>query len=262
MASSHYDLKIVQDNGDLAKLGAEFFLNRVNATLKERSFFTFVASGGTTPRALYEVLASRKFRSMLPWEKIHVFLGDERNVLPNRTESNFHLLWSALLSKVPLPETNIHRVQTELRTPQDAAQKYEDDIRTFFDLKEPKGRPCFDLIFLGLGTDGHTASLFSDGDPSVSMNQMNPNRLVIAPWVTHLNDYRISLTPTALNYSKEIVFLVKGKDKAPIVHRVLDGIDSKSYPAQFIRPENGKVTWLVDTEAAALLSREARLLSA
>ncbi len=254
-----YDLQIVPDVRNFANCGAALFMDRVLTTLQHRTHFTFVGSGGNTPRPVYEALASQSVQSKLPWEKIHVFLGDERNVMPDHPESNFHTLWIALLSKVPIPKENIHRFRTELRNPQEVAQEYEKDIRTVFALKGPSDKPSFDLVFLGLGPDGHTASLFPDGIPGAEISDSDPDRLVIAPWVTHLKDHRFSLTPAAFNASREIMFLVIGSEKASILRSIIgtgtkkDNFSYSLYPARFIRPGNGRITWLVDNRAASLL---------
>ena len=140
-----------------------------------------------------------------------------------------------------------------LRNPQEVAQEYEKDIRTFFGLKVPSDKPSFDLVFLGIGADGHTASLFPDGIPGAEVTDSDPDRLVIAPWVIHLNDHRFSLTPAAFNSSKEILFLVREYEKASILQSTLKTGECSRYPAQFIQPRNGRMTWLVDKNAASLL---------
>lgn len=251
---------VAKDARDLGNQGAKLFTDRVHTALQQRPQFTFVASGGNTPRPVYEALASQNLKSPLPWEKIHFFLGDERNVMPDHPASNFHTLWETLLSNVPIPKENIHRFRTELRDPQEVARDYEKDLLTYFGLNESSATQLtFDLAFLGLGTDGHTASLFSDGNPGPKINQTDPDRLVIAPWVTHLKDYRFSLTPSALNAAKEIVFLVAGTAKASILKKIMKGPhqgpkDHFLYPAQYIHPKQGRILWLIDTSAAESLT--------
>lgn len=256
MTKGPFSVEVVLGPAELARAGAKVFETGAQATLKERSLFTVALSGGTTPQRLYQTLASDRLKKELPWEKVHFFWSDERNVAADQPRSNFHMVWAAMLSHLPIPESNIHRIRTELQTPQAAAEDYESTLRSFFKLSGVSEKPRFDLVFLGLGPDGHTASLFPDGQPSVSIAQKDPNRLVFAPWVNHLGDYRISLTPGVLNEASRVIFLVSGKEKAPILAAVLEGDESGLvYPAQSIQPVHGKLTWLVDQAAASALKK-------
>jgi 6-phosphogluconolactonase len=255
---SHFEVKIVKDDQELEHVGAEMFANYARTALKSRSLFTVVLSGGSTPRPLYERLAKEQVNMGLPWEKIHFFWSDERNVDPSDSESNFHMAWESMLCHLSISENNIHRIRTELLDPRLVAEDYENTIRSFFGLKNISEKPHFDLSFLGLGSDGHTASLFPEGQPNFSVSKEKPNRLVIAPWVPHLNDFRISLTPNALNGSRNIIFLVSGTEKASLLATVLEGEKSGhvAYPAQAIQPTEGRLTWLVDKSAAEFLNYE------
>ena len=261
MGIRHFNLEIAQDEQELGRIGAQMFTDLARVAFKRRSLFTVVLSGGNTPRPVYETLATKGFKEKLPWDKIHFFWGDERNVPSDDPESNFRMVWVAMLSKLSIPNENIHRIRTELQSPQLAAQDYENTIRDFFNLKNLSDKPRFDLGFLGLGTDGHTASLFLDGFPNglsskqdTSVSPGESNRLVIAPWVSHLHDFRISLTRLALNHSDQIIFLVSGTEKASILKKILDdGAEGLSYPAKAIYPNHGKLTWLVDRRAATSL---------
>lgn len=247
-------LEVLRDGEELAQVAASLFAKLAIASVKSQSRFTVVLSGGNTPRPLYERLAVAHFAKDLPWDKIHFFWGDERNVPSDSFESNFHMAWTAMLSPLSISEKNIHRVRTELQSPTAVAEDYENTLRSFFRLKYASERPRFDLVLLGLGSDGHTASLFPDGQPSTAITQEDPNRLVIASWVPHLNEYRISMTPTAFNQADQVIFLASGSEKAEITARVMEANElGVSYPAQAIRPVNGKITWLIDRGAASLL---------
>jgi 6-phosphogluconolactonase len=245
-------LKIVPDLQELARNGADLFRAQAKLTLSSSPIFTVVLSGGHTPRAMFSLLASDEMKSALPWNKIHLFWGDERNVSPQDKESNYQMALEALLSRVPIPHENVHRIHPELGSAELAAQAYEKDIREILSLHGPSDKPCFDLVYLGLGGDGHTLSLFPDGQPGASINEEEPDRLVIAPWVPHLNDYRISLTPAAVNSSREIVFLVSGEEKSSIVKEVFEGLKADGdLPAHAIRPTKGQLIWLIDRPAAS-----------
>jgi 6-phosphogluconolactonase len=166
-------------------------------------------------------------------------------------ESNFHLAWTTMLLPLSIPNSNIHRIRTELKDPQLIARDYENTIRSYFDLKKQSDKPRFDLVLLGLGLDGHTASLFPDGTPGASIKNQDTDRLVIAPWISHLKEFRFSLTPSALNQADQVIFLISGSRKAEIFANVLE--KKADYPAQRIEPVGGRLTWLVDEQAARLL---------
>jgi 6-phosphogluconolactonase len=248
------DVEIVENPKELARMGAELFVNYAKTVLIEKSKFTVVLSGGETPRPLYERLATDPLSRNLPWEKIHFFWGDERNVPIDHPDSNFHMALTAMLSRLPIPEENIHRVRTELKDPAVITEQYEKMIREFFNLKRPEDVPHFDLTFLGLGKEGHTASLFPDGNLSVSVRKEDAHSLVIAPWISHLGEFRFSLTPRAINSSAQIVFLVSGDEKASIIRDVIEGDqENLNTPAQTIQPLSGNLLWLIDKAAAHLL---------
>jgi 6-phosphogluconolactonase len=200
-------------------------------------------SGGSTPRNVYSLLADNY--KDLPWNRMHIFFGDERHVPPTDADSNFRMANEALLSKVPIPESNVHRIRAEL-DPNAAAEDYEKQLREFFQLASG-GWPRFDLIWLGLGEDGHTASLFPGSE---ALNEAS--RRVAANWVQKLQTFRITLTFPVLNHAAEAVFLVSGENKAQILSDVLKP-GAKKYPSQSIQLENGHLIWLVDQDAAKLL---------
>jgi 6-phosphogluconolactonase len=239
------ELQIVADAAALYHTAAEEFSSRAEAAISDHGRFSVALSGGNTPRGVYAELAAQK-KNSLPWNKIYVFFGDERHVPPEDPESNYRMARESLLSKVPIPEENVHRVLAELPAPA-AAVQYEMDIRTFFHL--PAGAfPRFDLVFLGLGDDGHTASLFPG---SQALHEQS--RIVVANFVEKFNGYRITFTYPVLNHASQVVFLVSGKSKAQIVKEIFTSHEG-SYPAQGVRPENGRTLWMADKDATALLS--------
>jgi 6-phosphogluconolactonase len=242
------ELKIFETPADVARAAAQLWVN-----LKPR----FVAlSGGSTPRALYELLSDPRepFREQIAWDKTHFFFTDERHVPPDHRDSNYRMVNEAMFSRVPVPQQNVHRIPAEKAVAQDAADAYQSDLRDLFG----EAIPAFDLILLGLGEEGHTASLFPH---SPALNETA--RLVAAPWVEKLHAYRITMTLPVLNNGKSVVFLVTGASKAAILREVIKNNkepdrDLKQaqdlYPAQAISPTNGAVSWLVDKAAARLCS--------
>jgi len=237
------EVKIVPDNATLARVAAQEFHRLAEAGIKERGRFSVALSGGNTPRAVYSLLAAE--HKDLPWDRIHVFFGDERGVPPNHPDSNFRMASESLLSKAPIPEKNVHRIRTELE-PQAAAKDYDEQLAAFFQLINHDW-PRFDLIFLGLGDDGHTASLFP-GSSALS----DVSGRVAANWVEKLQTFRITLTFPVLNHAADVIFLVSGESKAQILSAVLRPGAGK-YPAQGIQLENGRLLWLADQEAGRLL---------
>ena len=237
------DVKILPDSAALAQAAAQEFHKLADAAVQERGRFCVALSGGNTPRAIYSLLASE--HKELPWDRIHVFFGDERHVPPDHPDSNFRMATESLLSKVPIPEKNVHRIRAELEA-DIAATEYEQELVNFFHLDNQE-MPRFDLIFLGIGEDGHTASLFPGSN---ALNETS--RRVVANWVEKFKSFRITFTFPLLNHAAEVAFLVSGADKAQILNEILRPGASK-YPAQSVQPENGRLLWLVDQDAGSLL---------
>jgi 6-phosphogluconolactonase len=212
--------------------------------------FSVALSGGSTPLVLYHLLAEPPFRGAIDWARVHLFWGDERFVPPDHPDSNYRAALEALVRRVPIPTANVHRIPTEATEPEAAAAHYEDTLRRFF--AAPAGdMPRFDLILLGLGPEGHTASLFP-GTPPLDED----SRLVVATHVPNLAAWRITLTPPVLRGARHVIFLVSGPDKAVVLRDVLEGPhDPHRLPAQLVRPQDGDLTWLVDEAAASLLRR-------
>jgi 6-phosphogluconolactonase len=237
------EVKIVPDNAALAQTAAQEFHRLAEAAVQERGRFSVALSGGNTPRTVYSLLASE--HTQLPWHGIHVFFGDERLVPPDDPDSNFRMASESLLEKVSIPQENVHRIHSELGA-DTAAKKYDEELRQFFKLSDHDW-PRFDLIFLGLGDDGHTASLFPG---SKALTEASSR--VTANWVEKLQIFRITLTFPVLNHAAEVAFLVSGAGKAKILANVLRP-GAKTYPAQSVLPENGRLLWLADQDAASLL---------
>lgn len=237
------EVKIVPDSAALARTAAQEFHRLAEAAVRERGRFAVALSGGNTPRAVYSLLASE--HKELPWDRIHIFFGDERHVPPDHPDSNFRMASESLLSKVPIPVKNVHRIRTELEA-EAAATEYDEQLRGFFHLINHDW-PRFDLIFLGIGEDGHTASLFP-GSKALA----ETSRRVIANWVEKFKAFRVTLTFPVLNHAAEVIFMVSGTDKAQILSEVLRP-GARKYPAQNVQPENGQLLWLVDQDAGSLL---------
>jgi 6-phosphogluconolactonase len=239
------ELSVVQDAESLSRAAASEFCRAAEAAIAAHGRFTVALSGGNTPRAAYSLLAT-EHKDSLPWEKIFIFFGDERHVPPDHPDSNYRMAQESLLSHVPIPQANVFRIQAEF--PADiAAHKYEDRLREFFRLP-PGSWPRFDLVFLGLGDDGHTASLFP-GTVALDEN----TRLVAANWVEKFNTFRITFTFPVLNHAAEVLFLVSGAGKAPVMKEIFSNSVNASFPAQRVRPEQGRLLWMADRPATSLL---------
>lgn len=238
---------VCSSQADLWSAGAHFILEKTLTT--EKSSYRIALSGGSTPRGLYQALASHPFREQLPWPSIRLFWGDERPVPPDHPDSNFRMARESLLDHVPLAPDQVFRIEGE-RPPEDAASRYEEVLREHFHTGKDVP-PRFDLLLLGMGPDAHTASLFPD-TPALEETR----RTVVANWVEKLNTFRITLTPPVLNAAGEVLFLVSGEDKADAVRTVLEGERRpRQYPAQLVNPTEGHVTWVLDRAAGSLLRK-------
>jgi 6-phosphogluconolactonase len=242
---------VLEDPDAVARAAAERVAQLARDTVTRRARFAVALSGGSTPRRLYQVLAEAPFRSALPWQDIDVFWGDERCVPPDHPDSNFRMTREALLDHVPIPPDGVHRVAAEMPDPVAAAAAYEAEVARVLGGVPGGPPPAFDLVLLGLGPDGHTASLFPRTTALAERRQW-----VVANWVPHLAAHRITLTLPVLNRAATLLFLATGADKAAILRAVLEGpLEPERLPAQAVRPESGAPVWLVDRAAAASLSR-------
>ena len=241
-------IHIFQTLNELIQAAADLFISTASTAIKDQGQFSVVLSGGSTPVPLYKSLAD-KSADRLAWDKIHFFWGDERPVPPDHQDSNFKQANQFLLKHRPIPLENIHRIQGEL-PPKEAARKYQEEISTWFQQSPPR----FDLILLGMGNDGHTASLFPKTDLVIN-DRSNPELLVAANWVPQLDTWRITFTPTLINAAARIIFLISGSSKAGPLKQVLEGeYQPELLPSQLIQPSNGDIFWLVDHEAGASLA--------
>jgi 6-phosphogluconolactonase len=236
------EIVICRDAAELNRKAAERFVALAGSASAQSGRFAVALSGGSTPRALYALLASAVYRKRIDWSRTHLFWGDERCVPPAHPESNFRMVRESLLSRLEIPAENIHRMAGE-KEPEAAAADYEKELRRFFN---STGLPRFDLILLGLGEDGHTASLFP-GSTVVGEN----HRWVAPLYVERLKAYRLTLTLPVINAAAQVTFLVAGENKASIVKDLLaPGADSSAYPAGRVKPSNGQLTWFITQDAA------------
>lgn len=239
------ELRVLESSGALFQAAAAEFASLASEAIQSRGKFCVALSGGSTPRSLYSLLANQFGRS-IPWQQTYFFFGDERHVPPDHPDSNYRMAREAMLSKVPVPAENVFRIHTE-EDAETAAREYEQTLCKFFDLQANEF-PRFDLVLLGVGPDGHTASLFPG---SAALNEMH--RLVVADWVEKFKTYRITLTLPVLNRARCVMFLASGRDKASILHEVFENKNA-NLPSQRVCPENGRLLWLIDRAAAASLS--------
>jgi 6-phosphogluconolactonase len=236
------EIKIFDSRENLANGAAALVVEKIAEALQANAFASFVLSGGSTPKALYQLLASAEFRDRIDWEKVLIFFGDERCVPPDDEESNYKMAFEALLAKVSISETNIFRLKGEI-DPAEAAAEYEQEI-----IKALGDEPRFDVVLLGLGPDGHTASLFPG---SAALNETA--KLVTANYVEKFDAFRLTMTFRVMNAARNVIFLMAGKDKAETLKAVLEGDNDLPLPAQLIEPAEGKLFWLLDKDAAAAL---------
>jgi 6-phosphogluconolactonase len=246
--SATFEVRRLATPQDLFRAAADEVIHAATEAIAKRGRFTIALSGGSTPRNLYTLIAANASTS-LPWDKVFFFWGDERHVPPTDPESNYRMAEETLLSKVPVPAGNIFPVPAENPDATVAAASYEETLRKFFVVALGEF-PRFDVILLGMGPDGHTASLF----PETAALQ-EKSRLVVANWVEKLHTHRITLTLPVLNAARRIAFLVGGIDKAPVLHEVLEGnAPGEKYPSKLVRPTDGSLVWFIDRAAASGLS--------
>jgi 6-phosphogluconolactonase len=231
-------------------------VDAARGAIAEHGVFTIALSGGATPRLLFEMLASPDIAGDAPWEDIQVFWGDERHVPPDHPDSNYRMAKEALLERVPIPQQNVHRIMAELPNPNTVAVAYEDELKQAFDLEEAPATggqpvlPRFDLILLGIGEDGHTASLFPHS-PALAERK----KLVVANPIAKLQTTRITVTLPVINNAARVWFLVTGGSKAKIVHDVVEGpYRPDDLPSQYVNPTDGELLFLLDLTATAELS--------
>ena len=242
------EIHVVNSAAELFQTAAAEFVQSATKAIAAKGRFSVALSGGSTPKALYSLLAAGT-TPPIPWDKVFFFWGDERHVPPDDLESNYRMANEALLSKISACPENVFRIPAEEKDASAAANSYEQTLREFFHLG-PSEFPRFDLILLGIGTEGHTASLFP-GTPALKETQ----RLVVANWVEKLRTDRITFTLPVLNRAACVMFLVSGAGKAEIVQQIFERPE-EDLPAQRVRPSDGRLLWLVDAAAAAGLRKK------
>ncbi len=240
--------KVIKKFPDIYKLSraaAEYMVTLSRAATQRDAPFSVALCGGSTPESLYALLATEVYAKRVDWSLVHVFWGDERCVPPDHIESNYRMARHALLKHVPIPPENIHRMPAE-RKPDEAARLYERELRQFFGETD---WPSFDLILLGIGDDGHTASLFPNS-PALQVT----DRWVTENYVEKLDTWRLTLTAPAINTAANILFMAIGEKKARRIQQVIQGeYQPENLPAQMIQPTRGRLVWLVDEAAGALV---------
>jgi 6-phosphogluconolactonase len=236
-------VRIFPDPDILAENAARLFAAAADQAIAEQGRFSVALSGGATPRALFRIL-SAAYRDRVRWKQVHLFWSDERSVPPDHEQSNFRLAHEELISKIALPWENIHRIEGEL-PPAEAAALYETELYRHFG---SSGLPRFDLILLGVGRDGHTASLFPD-----SAILQESARLVVPSYSEEAGNWRVTLTLPVLNHAAAVLFLVSGTAKAHVISGILGKWRRHPYPAALVAPAQGHVIWLIDREAASEL---------
>ncbi len=236
-------IAIYPDIDTLSHNAAQHIVRIANESIATSGRFTMVLSGGTTPRKTYGLLGSELYSKRINWTLVHIFWGDERSVPPESPDSNYRMAHEVFLSKIPVPTVQVHRMLANEPDRDAASQEYVEEMQRVFATDDI---PSFDLIQLGMGPEGHTASLFPHQE---ALHE--ERRLVMPVSVPKPPPDRLTFTPPLLNAARNILFLVTGSDKADALHAVLEGpYQPDEYPAQIVRPPNGEVVWMVDTAAA------------
>jgi 6-phosphogluconolactonase len=228
---------------------AERIVYLIEHAIQENGLCNIALAGGNTPREVYTKLAANSCRDRVDWNGLHLFWGDERMVPPDHQDSNFRMVQQTLLEHINIPDGNVHRIRGE-NTPEKASEEYAQLLHNSF----REDIPCFDLILLGIGEDGHTASLFPDTDAIEECK-----RHVVAVFVPRLNTWRVTLTFPVLNAAREVFFLVSGSSKSKIIQRIMSIKEpTKEFPATMVNPENGTLHWMLDSDAAASINKNVK----
>jgi 6-phosphogluconolactonase len=241
---------VCPDAAEVARAAARRFVDWAWQAIARDGKFQVALSGGSTPREMYRVLATQEFRTQIDWARVHLYWGDERAVLPDHADSNYGMARRELLLRVPIPSENVHRMEAEISPIGRAAHNYETVLRESLPVDD-RGFPVFHLVLLGLGTDGHTASLF----PGAKLLR-ETTRWVSTPALDKTGTRRMTLTLPVIEAAQRILFLVTGAQKAAMLRVVLCGSPDRELPAQMAQPRNGERIFLVDEDAARLLPVE------
>ncbi len=244
------EIRILADGAAIATRAAQEFVQAAAEAVRVKGSFNVALAGGSTPKALYSLLVNDSaLRSQVPWDKIHLFFGDERHVAPDHPDSNFRMASEAMISKSPLKPEQVTRIKGEYPDTEQAALEYEKALREYFQLKDGE-YPRFDLVLAGMGNEGHTLSLFP-GTKALHAD----GRMVVRNWIGKLCTERITLTAPVASNAAQVIFMVTGADKAPALKAVLEGpFEPEQLPAQLLQPKDGKLLWLVDTAAGSMLT--------
>jgi 6-phosphogluconolactonase len=246
-------IRICEDADELSIAVAEAFVARAGEAIARTGRFTVALAGGSTPKRLYQLLADPPYRDRIDWSKLECFWNDERAVPPDHPDSNFRLAWEPWLSRVPVAEARIHRMPGEAADADQAALDYQQQIADALGVVADGPPPAFDLMLLGIGEDGHTASLFPN---TAALDETS--RWVVANSVPQRQMYRLTMTLPLLNRARHVIFLVTGASKAAVVREILAGpADPRRLPAQAVQPTAGQLLWLLDREAAGQLEATA-----
>lgn len=249
-------LHISKNTSELSTTIADWMVEYINKTLQKQDGFTLVLSGGSTPKKLHELLASKAYKNKIDWTKVHCFWGDDRFVPFNDERNNAKMAFDTLLNHVPVAKEHIHIMQTEDITPEDSAKAYEAILKEYFPgilITHNSQLKTFDLVILGMGDDGHTLSLF----PGKIEVIHETGKLCTSLWLASQDMYRITLTHPIINQSAAIAFLVTGSNKVPALREVLEGVYNPDlYPSQIIKPVSGEMHWFLDEAAAAGINHQ------
>jgi 6-phosphogluconolactonase len=245
----HREIRQFAGLEELSEAAAGEFCRTAGQAIVERRRCAVVLTGGSTPHRLYELLTTDRYRDRVGWDRVEFFWGDERAVPPDHHDSNYRMARDLLLEPLTVPTAHIHRIEGEQHDLDAAAMAYEREIARVFDVSPGGPSPAFDLVLLGMGADGHTASLFPG--TNVSGDTM---RWVVSQYVPAIAAKRVTMTPRILNAARHVLFLVAGAEKAEALTLVLEGVrDPQRLPAQMIEPASGVLMWFVDRAAAARL---------
>lgn len=236
------EVRVFPDTVALARAAAMHFVEIARSAIELKGRFSVALSGGTTPEPMYRLLTAPEFTSQIDWKHVHLFWSDERCVPPDDPDSNFNMAWKSFISQIPIPKGNIHRILGE-EVPEAAAERYEQELKDHFKGDEPR----FDLILLGLGEDGHTASIFP-GSAAVAES----DRLVLAAQYRGTKQWRVTMTLLAINAAADVTFVVAGESKREILKLIRTGLNSpEELPAVGVNPRDGTLRWLCDDAAAS-----------
>lgn len=243
-------LKIFKDISDINDFAAQKIVSSSKVAINKKGNFTIALSGGSTPKSLYKLLTTNEFKRKIEWENVFFFFSDERDVSPMSDRSNFRMVNECLLTPLGIAPRNIFRWQTEIINAKEVAEQYSKTITKFFNLQ--KGEfPSFDLILLGIGADGHTASLF----PNTEALKIE-NKIAVSNYIEKFNSERLTFTFPTINSALSVLVLAFGKEKSNVLKNILEGEDNHNrFPAQLVKPNNGSCSWIIDEGAASLLSK-------